>query len=348
MAVRAPSPWVCVFLKWLGGRMERFSTKVVVTLPHPMVGALGEVCKSWLEATRDQRSRYVLLCMAADTLAPPHVHAMAVCARPPSPQVPPPTGHVQARLTQLTTLHIDQSPGITPAAFTVLMQSPQLHTVFLVEVDGYRLLVNTGVLKSIRELFLLDCKHIAPVLGHCPRLLTLEVHEHPILHNHRGGGRIHLPGGLCGLPDIGLLLPRSLQHLTLNAQGWPEDVYLRWHENPTMCGTQGGVALPSLKHLVLGSEQLREDKDSAISEAGVEALCRFFSSDSVKTLRLYSQFPLSAVMIACMGACWPFLEDVGLTVAHLRPSGLCPELQGQMQENLWGSWMRDCARSPWA
>ncbi|KAF8585464.1 hypothetical protein K439DRAFT_1615895 [Ramaria rubella] len=57
----------------------------------------GEVCKLWLEATWDQRSRYVLLCMAADTLAPPmpHVHAMAVCARPPSPQVPPPTGHVQ-------------------------------------------------------------------------------------------------------------------------------------------------------------------------------------------------------------------------------------------------------------
>ncbi|KAF8575285.1 hypothetical protein K439DRAFT_1623703 [Ramaria rubella] len=139
-----------------------------------------------------------------------------------------------ARLTQLTTLHIDQSPRIMPAAFTALMQSPRFHTVFLVEVDGYRLLINTGVSKSIRELFLLDCKHIVPVLGHCPHLLTLEVHEHPILHNRRGSGRVHLPRGLCGLPDIGPLFPRSLQHLTLNAQGWPEDVYLRWHENPTV------------------------------------------------------------------------------------------------------------------
>ncbi|KAF8582137.1 hypothetical protein K439DRAFT_1618519 [Ramaria rubella] len=234
-----------------------------------------------------------------------------------------------ARLTQLTTLHIDQSPGITPAVFMALMQSPRLHMVFLVEVDGYRLLVNTGVSKSIRELFLLDCKHIAPVLGHCPRLLTLEVHERPILHNCRGGGRVYLPGGLCGLPDIGPLLPRSLQHLTLNTQGWPEDVYLRWHENPmvrTDVRHGGGVALPSLKHLVLGSKQLRENEDSAISKAGVEALCHLFSSDSVKTLRLYSRFPLSAVTIACMGACWPFLEDVGLTVAPLRLSGRSPEL----------------------
>ncbi|KAF8577489.1 hypothetical protein K439DRAFT_1622084 [Ramaria rubella] len=155
-----------------------------------------------------------------------------------------------ARLTQLTTLHIDQSPGITPAVFTALMQSPRLHMVFLVEVDRYRLLVNAGVSKSIRKLFLLDCKHIAPVLGHCPRLLTLEVHKCPILHNRRGGGRVHLPGGLCSLPDTGPLLPRSLQHLTLNAQGWPEDVYLHWDENFTVhtdvrhTGGGGGTSQP--------------------------------------------------------------------------------------------------------
>ncbi|KAF8578690.1 hypothetical protein K439DRAFT_1621150 [Ramaria rubella] len=245
MAVRAPSPWACVFLEWLGGCMEQFSTKVVVTLPHPMLGALGEVCKLWLEATQDQRSRYVLLCMAADTLSPhlcpTSTRWLSVHDLPPLRFLPPQVMRrvcdlhtMTAHLTQLTTLHINQSPGITPAAFAVLMQSPRLHTVFLVEVDRYRLLVNTGVSKSIRELFLLDCKHIAPVLGHFPCLLTLEVHERPILHNRRGSGRVHLPGGLCSLPDIGPLLPRSLQHLTLNAQGWSEDVYLRWHENPTV------------------------------------------------------------------------------------------------------------------
>ncbi|KAF8575771.1 hypothetical protein K439DRAFT_1623341 [Ramaria rubella] len=219
MAARAPSPWACVFLEWLGGCMERFSTKVVVTLPHPMLGALGEVCKSWLEATRDQRSRYVLLCMAANTLSP---HPCPTSTRWLSVHDLPPLRFLPlqvmrrvcdlhtmtARLTQLTTLHIDQSPGITPGTFTALMQSPWLHMVFLVEVDGYRLLVDTGVSKTIHELFLLDCKHIALVLGHFPRLLTLEVHEHPILHNCRGGGRVHLPRGLCGLPDIGPLLPR--------------------------------------------------------------------------------------------------------------------------------------------
>ncbi|KAF8574476.1 hypothetical protein K439DRAFT_1624292 [Ramaria rubella] len=231
-----------------------------------------------------------------------------------------------AHLTQLTMLHINQSPGITQAAFMVLMQSPRLHMVFLVEVDGYRLLVNTGVSKSIRKLFLLDCNHIAPVLGHCPHLLTLEVHERPILHNHRGGRMVHLPGGLCSLPDIGLLLPRSLQHLTLKMHKAGQRMSICTGMKIPRCAARGGVALPSLKHLVLGSEQLHEDEDSVISEAGVEVLCRLFSSDSIKTLRLYSRFPLSAIMIACMGACWPFLEDVGLTVAPLRPSGRSPEL----------------------
>ncbi|KAF8589226.1 hypothetical protein K439DRAFT_1612945 [Ramaria rubella] len=265
MATRAPSPWACVFLEWLGGCMEWFSTKVVVTLPHPMLGALGEVWKSWLEATRDQRSRYVLLCMAADTPSPhpcpTSTRWLSVHDLPPlrflHPQVMRRVCDLHtmtACLTQLTTLHIDQSPGITLAAFTALMQSPRLHTVFLVEVDGYRLLVDTGMSKSIRKLFLLDCKHIALVLGHCPRLLTLEVHERPILHNRRGGGRVHPPGGLCGLPDIGPLLPRSLQHLTLNAQGWPEDVYLRWHENPTMCGTRGGGGTAQPEALGLGEQ----------------------------------------------------------------------------------------------